>query len=127
MSLPETLLRQRLRCAPDGVKFRRQHPVAGYNLDLYCAHAKLAIELDGEAHDRGDRPSRDARRDAILAGLAIIVLRIPARDVLADPDMAAAAIVASALPLHRRLRRRSPSPGTLGEDPAIPAASFIQE
>jgi len=116
MSLPEVLLWQRLRLEPHGVKFRRQHPVLGYVLDLYCARAKLAVEIDGEVHDRGDRPVRDEARDTTLKAHGLTVLRMAARDVLADADAAAEAIVATALPLHHRLRRRSPSPSTLGED-----------
>ncbi len=116
MSLPEALLWQRLRFEPHGVKFRRQHPVLGYVLDFYCARAKLAVEIDGEAHDRGNRPVRDAKRDAALAAHGLTMLRIPAREVLADADAAAEAVVVTALPLHHRLRRRSPSPSTLGED-----------
>ncbi len=116
MSLPEVLLWQRLRLDPHGLKFRRQHPVLTYVLDFYCARARLAVEIDGEVHDRGDRPARDVERDAALMAHGLTVLRIPARDVLADADAAAEAIVAAALPLHPRLRRRSPSPSMLGED-----------
>ncbi|PZO75179.1 endonuclease domain-containing protein [Sphingomonas hankookensis] len=116
MSLPEVLLWQRLRAEPHGMKFRRQHPVLTYVLDFYCARARLVVEIDGEAHDRGDRPARDVARDAALTAHGLIVLRIPAREVLADADAAAAAIVETALPLHPRLRRRSPSPSMLGED-----------
>ncbi len=116
MSLPEVLLWQRLRLEPHGVKFRRQHPMLGYVLDFYCARAKLAVEIDGEAHDCGDRPGRDDRRDAALVAHGLTMLRMPARDVLADVEAAAEAIVAAALPLHHRLRRRSPSPSVLGED-----------
>lgn len=116
MSLPEVLLWQRLRREPYGLKFRRQHPVLKYVLDFCCARAKLAIEIDGEAHDRGSHPARDAERDAVLAAHGLTILRIPARDVLADPGVAAEAIAATALPLHPRLRRRSPSPSVLGED-----------
>ena len=32
-------------------KFRRQHPLGAYVLDLYCAEAKLVIEVDGGQHD----------------------------------------------------------------------------
>ncbi|MGN7161015.1 endonuclease domain-containing protein [Sphingomonas sp. SAFR-052] len=110
------LLWQRLRLEPHGLKFRRQHPVLTYVLDFYCARARLVVEIDGEAHNRGDRPARDVERDAALASYGLTVRRIPARDVLADADAAAAAIVETALPLHPRLRRRSPSPSTLGED-----------
>src|SRR5689334_16373959 len=50
MSLPETLLWRLLRRAPNGVAFRRQHPIGPYVLDFYCPSAKLAIEVDGAAH-----------------------------------------------------------------------------
>ena len=116
MSLPEVLLWQRLRAEPNGLKFRRQHPVLTYILDFYCARARLAVEIDGEAHNLDNRPVRDASRDAALTAHRLTILRIPARDVLADVDAAAEAIAATALPLHPRLRRRSPSPSTLGED-----------
>ncbi|WP_200922175.1 endonuclease domain-containing protein [Sphingomonas sp. Leaf23] len=116
MSLPEVLLWQQLRLEPYGLKFRRQHPVLTYILDFYCARAKLAVEIDGEAHDRGNRPARDGVRDAALAAYGLTIHRIPARDVLADPAAAAEAIAAAALPLHPRLCRRSPSPSMLGED-----------
>ena len=101
MSLPEVLLWQRLRRRAGGVKFRRQHPIAGYVADFYCPDAKLIIEIDGEAHNRGDRPDRDLMRDAALIDLGFTVLRVPAADVLADVDAAAGAITAAALPLHR--------------------------
>ncbi len=35
-----------------GLKFRRQHSVGPYILDFYCPQIKLAIELDGEVHNR---------------------------------------------------------------------------
>ncbi|MDB5670096.1 MAG: hypothetical protein JWO25_1055, partial [Alphaproteobacteria bacterium] len=63
MSLPEVLLWTRLRRRPQGFKFRRQQPAGRYVLDFYCHEAGLAIEVDGEAHDRGDRPQRDAERN----------------------------------------------------------------
>lgn len=116
MSLPEVLLWQRLRLEPHGLKFRRQHPVLTYVLDFYCARARLVVEIDGEAHNRGGRTARDVERDAALATYGLTVLRIPASEVLADADIAAEAVVATALPLHHRLRRRSPSPSVLGED-----------
>ena len=93
MSLPERLLWQRLRARKAGFKFRRQHPVGSYVTDLYCAAAKLAIEIDGVAHDFGDRPSRDETRDAFLARQGIEVVRIPASEVLRNADEAAALIV----------------------------------
>lgn len=102
MSLPEVLLWRCLRRRALGFKFRKQHPLAPYVLDFYCPEAKLVVEVDGEAHNRGDRSMRDARRDRILGELGLKIIRVPARDVLASPETVAEAIVASvAKPLHR--------------------------
>jgi very-short-patch-repair endonuclease len=101
MSLPEVLLWQRLRRRASGAKFRRQHPVSGFVADFYCAGARLIVEIDGEAHNRGARPMRDMARDAVLAERGFTILRIAAAEVLADIDAAADRITAAAMPLHR--------------------------
>jgi very-short-patch-repair endonuclease len=102
MSLPEVLLWQRLRGGKAGAKFRRQHPIGPYVVDLYCRDAQLVIEIDGEAHDRGQRPRGDGLRDAFLVENGYRVLHLPAIDVLRDADGTAAAIVALVeSPLHR--------------------------
>ncbi len=84
LSKPEAMLWSLLRTAPGGFKFRRQHPAGPYVLDFYCAKAALAIEIDGYAHDTGDRPEHDLRRDLWLREHRIETLRIPARAVLDD-------------------------------------------
>ena len=116
LSLPEKLLWVRLRGAE--VRFRRQHPIGHYVLDFYCPAAKLAIEVDGEAHDFGDRPQRDDRRTAWLSSKGIEVLRVPAKDVLADPDALGDALirlcVAKAKPLHHSARPSGPPPHACG-------------
>jgi len=91
LSLPEVLLWRRLRGAD--VRFRRQHPIGPYVLDFYCPSAGLAIEVDGISHDMGNRPQRDEVRTEWLVGQGIEVLRLPARDVLDDPDAVADAIL----------------------------------
>jgi very-short-patch-repair endonuclease len=93
MSLPEVLLWNLLRKSPDGVHFRRQERHGKYVLDFYCAKAKVCIEIDGIAHDMGDRPERDELRDAWLHEKGIEVLRIPATDVLKSPEDVAEALV----------------------------------
>ena len=85
MSKPEIMLWQQLRKKPLGIKFRRQHPIGSYIVDFYCPSAKLAIEVDGMAHDMGDRPERDERREWALFGIGVEVIRIAAQDVLHDP------------------------------------------
>lgn len=81
MSPPEIRLWQILRERPEGLKFRHQHPAGPDVLDFYCASAKLAIELDGIAHEMGDNPVRDERRDAWLSKRGYRVLRIPAGEM----------------------------------------------
>jgi very-short-patch-repair endonuclease len=53
----------------------------------------LVIEIDGEAHDRGSRPRRDADRDEWLSAHDVRVMRIPAREVLGDLDAVVRGIV----------------------------------
>ena len=103
-NLPEVILWRALRTRPGGFRFRRQHPVADYSLDFACLSVRLAIEVDGEAHNRGDCPARDARRDTHLATLGFATLRLTAREVLVDTDAAITAIVTACRtrqPLHR--------------------------
>ncbi len=101
MNLPEVLLWQRLNGSPQGVAFRKQHPIGPYRADFYCAAARLVIEVDGVSHDMGDRPERDVTRTAVLEAQGYRVVRIPAADVLRDADAAADAIVSlAAHPLH---------------------------
>ncbi|RIA45746.1 very-short-patch-repair endonuclease [Hephaestia caeni] len=120
MSPPEIALWQVLRARPAGLKFRRQHPSGDYTLDFYCSDARLAIEIDGEAHGRGDRPMRDARRDRWFAGHGIATVRIPAREALRDLDRVVRGIVVAAqarLPLHHPAAPDGPPPrDKLGEE-----------
>jgi very-short-patch-repair endonuclease len=117
MSYPEVLLWQRLRGAPMGIRFRRQHPVGSdYTVDFYCAAARLAIEVDGEVHSNAEAPEYDARREAFLRSRGLNVVRVPAFDVLRDADGTAEAIVAlAAAPLHHRPSADGPPPRS-GED-----------
>lgn len=101
MTLPEVLL-WRLLKQQDLAKIRRQHALGPYVLDFYCAEAKLCIEIDGLAHDMGERPERDAIRDHWLAGQGIAVLRLAASDVMGSPEDAASAILAHCLALNQR-------------------------
>ncbi len=114
MTLPEVLLWQQLRQQPEGLRVRRQHPAGDYVLDFFCPAACLAIEIDGEAHARGDRPERDWQRDAWLAGQGVRILRIAARDVLHDCDAVVRYIIHCArdgLPLHHATHGPPPLPG----------------
>lgn len=68
----------------EGRKFRRQHSIGGYVVDFYCPEAKLAIELDGAAHDSARAGAADRVRDEFLGVLGIRVLRYENREVVAN-------------------------------------------
>ena len=93
MSLPEVLLWQRLRRKPLGLRFRSQHPIQSFVVDFYCHKARTVIEIDGIAHDMGDQPEFDQHRDNLFKAAGLTVLRIPAIDVLLDPDSIAEGVV----------------------------------
>ncbi|WP_404338427.1 endonuclease domain-containing protein [Sphingomonas sp. MMS12-HWE2-04] len=104
MSFPEVLLWQQLRKEPGGFRFRRQNPQIGYRLDFACLETRLAIEVDSEAHERGDRPQRDTVRNRRLAEIGFLTLRIPAAEILKDLGAVITGIVVACRergPLHR--------------------------
>ena len=112
-NLPEVLVWRELRKRPGGLKFRRQHPLGEVVLDFACLERRAAIEIDGLAHDRGDRPLRDLNRDASLQSRGFAVLRIPAAFVLKDLSAAIDGIVAFCLkqpPLHHQPAAAGPPP-----------------
>ena len=102
MTPPEIALWLALRQTEAGLRFRKQHSIGDYVLDFYCAPARLVIEVDGEAHARGDRPVRDARRDAWLSAQGLQVLRYPATDVLANMNDVVRQIIAVAIERRKR-------------------------
>ena len=66
-----------------------------------CVALRLVIEIDGEAHDRSDRPDFDDTRDQWMRGQGYNVIRFSARDIVNNLDGAVLAIRdAVATPLH---------------------------
>ncbi|WP_151953632.1 endonuclease domain-containing protein [Sphingomonas sp. EC-HK361] len=116
MSAPEVRLWSALRMRPQGTRFRRQHPLGPFILDFYCAQARLAIEIDGMAHDMGDRPERDQVRDRRLAEQGIVTLRFPAFQVMADLDGVVAHILQHCAPPLHHPADGPPPHATHGED-----------
>jgi very-short-patch-repair endonuclease len=118
-TLPEGLLWQALRPRPNGIKFRRQHPIGWYIADFYCAAASLVIEVDGESHIMGDRPDRDIRRDQWLQAQGLHVVRFNAADVMNDLDAVVWSIIRTALsrlPLHHAAHGPPPQDFILGRN-----------
>jgi very-short-patch-repair endonuclease len=71
MSLPEVKLWALLRRSPNGIGFRRQHPVGPYVADFYCPAAKLVIEIDGLIHDSEKAAKFDRARDSYMERLGL--------------------------------------------------------
>ncbi len=84
MTPPEIALWQALRTRSGGHKFRRQHPAGIYVPDFFCSKARLAIEVDGRAHDSASVIAKDAARSRFLRDNGIATTRIPAKLVLED-------------------------------------------
>ena len=91
MSPPEAKLWALLRRSPDGVRFRRQHPIGPYVADFYCPSAKLVIEVDGQIHDF--TTECDEKRDQYLRQLGLQIIRVSAADVMANAHCVAEGLV----------------------------------
>ncbi|MFZ2629546.1 MAG: DNA methyltransferase, partial [Rugosibacter sp.] len=105
-------------------KFRRQHPVAGYILDFYCAQAQLAVELDGGQH--GQQAAYDTQRDGILAQQGITTLRFWNNEFLQNPDgvLEALAMALGVFDLPPLPSPPAPLPAQRGEG-SVPRAAFV--
>ena len=73
---------QHIRNKKLGVRFRRQHPVAGYILDFACEERKLGIELDGSQHNEARGTAYDAKRTAALEKSGWRILRFWNNEVM---------------------------------------------
>jgi very-short-patch-repair endonuclease len=89
----EAALWQRVRGSALGVRFRRQHAIDRFVVDLVCLKARLVVEVDGDVH-RG-REGEDAERDAVLSSLGYRVLRFTNGRVLTEADAVVAEIQAA--------------------------------
>ena len=90
LSLPEILLWRLLRLSRRELRFRRQHAIGPFVADFYCPAARLVIEIDGATHN--ERQTLDSWRDDYMASMGLRVIRVPAADVLADPEAIAEGI-----------------------------------
>ena len=63
------------------VKFYKQRIIESFIVDIYCADARLVIELDGSQHYTEQGKAYDEERSAILQGYGLKVIRISNREV----------------------------------------------
>jgi very-short-patch-repair endonuclease len=90
-------------------KFRRQHPIGRYVVDLACVEHRLVIEADGGQH--ADDPS-DIVRTRYLERGGWRVIRFWNKDIVTNTDGVLQTIVAALGPTA------SPSPASQGEAPS---------
>ncbi|MFD1611756.1 endonuclease domain-containing protein [Sphingomonas tabacisoli] len=110
MSLPEVLLWIELRKRPGDYKWRKQFALDPYTLDFTCLSVRLTIEVDGEAHDRGDQARRDDVRDRFVTEHGFAIIRIPAVEVLKNMEGCIMGVVAACA-------ERGPPPPSLRDGP----------
>ncbi|MCK3684024.1 endonuclease domain-containing protein [Maribellus sp. YY47] len=92
MTEEELILWQKLRGRKFlGLKFLRQHPIIYDRInnepkyfipDFYCAEKKLVIEVDGKIHEF--QKGRDRKREEILNGAGLCILRIKNEEIEND-------------------------------------------
>ena len=80
----ERTLWEELRGKPQGIKFRRQHPLGKYILDFYAHRIRLAIEVDGSVHLKPGRAANDIKRQRAIESAGITVMRFTNEEVLSD-------------------------------------------
>jgi very-short-patch-repair endonuclease len=68
----------------DGIKFKRQVPIANYIVDFVTLDLKFVIEVDGGQH--GERVAQDAERTRVLEEWGYHVVRFWNNDVLENID-----------------------------------------
>ena len=78
----EEILWQALRNRKlDGRKFRRQHPIAPFVVDFFCAEENLIVEVDGSVHDSPEQQALDRERQSLLESLGLRFVRLRAEAV----------------------------------------------
>jgi very-short-patch-repair endonuclease len=87
LSPPEARLWLHLKALrQEGHHFRRQAPFRAYILDFVCHAARLAIELDGAHHGTEAQQAHDQTRDRVLAQQGYQTLRLPAAEMMTNPE-----------------------------------------
>ena len=108
MTIAERTLWSLLRQRPEGLKFRRQHPIGPYVADFACPEIGLIIELDGGQHNHPAHQLRDQHRTHWLESQGWHVLRFWNTQIFEAPDMLGDQILGTAIALKRA--KRFPSP-----------------
>ncbi len=80
----ERVLWAQVRNAKLGHHFWRQYSVGPYILDFYSPKLKIAIEVDGGYHEKGETKSYDHQREMYLQGLEVKTIRFRNEEVVSN-------------------------------------------
>jgi very-short-patch-repair endonuclease len=84
-SWPEQFFIQVINNEFNDKNYTREHPIGVYSIDFAWVEKKLAIEIDGDQHQRFESyRERDARKDKLLADNGWKILRIVWKDMYKD-------------------------------------------
>ena len=78
----EMILWGRLKVYFPKLKFRRQHPISLYIVDIYCHAEKLVIEIDGSIHEEESIKIKDKIRQKDLEELGLKVIRFSTKEIM---------------------------------------------
>ncbi|HNY04651.1 MAG TPA: endonuclease domain-containing protein [Candidatus Woesebacteria bacterium] len=67
-----------------GFRFLRQKPIHRFIVDFYCVKLSLAIEIDGNSHDK--KKEIDEERDKFLKQIGIKTIRFTNEDILNNSE-----------------------------------------
>jgi len=70
----------------ENLRFRRQHPIGKFIVDIYCPELLLVIELDGGIHNKPEVAERDAGREVELNRLGLKILRFTNNEIIHNID-----------------------------------------
>jgi very-short-patch-repair endonuclease len=70
----------------NGLRFRRQVPIAGYIVDFCCLPAHVGVEADGGQHSDERTQEYDRRRAEALAAKGFRILRFSDYEILKHPE-----------------------------------------
>jgi cyclase len=77
----EMILWGRLEESFPYIRFRRQHPISFYIVDMYCHSKKLVIEIRGSIHDLEEIKAKDESIQKELEALGLKVIRFRTKEI----------------------------------------------
>ncbi len=91
----EDLLWRSLRGSSLTRRFRRQHVLGPFVIDFYCRTLRLAVEVDGSAHDEPAAQAWDRSRQSAVEQHGVEFLRVKTGAVERQPERVVARIAAA--------------------------------